>query len=79
MEFPFDDAPNTATITCCHVINKEKPILYVSHDEDDRKWQFLYGNMHETRIVSLKLIFDMDTSVCALKDMPCGYYAIGIT
>lgn len=35
MEFPFYDAPNTATIIYCHIINGEEPILFVSHDEDD--------------------------------------------
>ena len=32
MDFPFYDAPNTATIICCHIIDDGKPILYVSHD-----------------------------------------------
>lgn len=75
MEFPFYDAPNTATIVCCHVINKEAPILYVSHDEDDGMWQFLCGKPHgedEARIVSLKYAYETDTSVGELKDMPCG-------
>ena len=79
MKFPFYDAPNTATIVCCHIINGEKPILYVSHDEDDGMWQFLCGNAHETdgaRIVSLKFAFDLDNSVGVLRDMPCGYYAV---
>ena len=48
MEFPFYDAPNTATIICCHIINGEEPILFVSHDEDDGMWQFLCGKAHET-------------------------------
>ena len=34
-KFPFSDAPNTACFTCCHVLEENKPILYVSHDEDD--------------------------------------------
>ena len=34
MKFPFSDAPNTACFTCCHVLGENKPILYVSHDED---------------------------------------------
>ena len=33
MKFPFYDAPNTATITCCHILENGEPILYVSHDE----------------------------------------------
>lgn len=68
----------TATIICCHIIDDGKPILYVSHDEDDGMWQFLCGSTHDTdeaRLVSLKEAFDLDNSVGVLKDMPCGYYA----
>ena len=78
MKFPFYDAPNTATITCCHILEDGEPILYVSHDEDDGMWQFLCGKAHETgeaKLVSLKSVFDLDNSVGILKDMPCGYYA----
>ena len=75
MNFPFYDAPDTASITCCHIVDDGKPILYVSHDEDDGMWQFLCGSTHETaeaRLVSLEYIFDLDHSVGVLKDMPCG-------
>lgn len=41
MEFPFYDSPDTATIICCHILKRQAPILYVSHDEDDGMWQFL--------------------------------------
>lgn len=46
MKFPFSDAPNTACFTCCHVLEENKPILYVSHDEDGY-WQFLCGGNHK--------------------------------
>lgn len=65
-------------MTCSHIIEYEKPILYVSHDKDDGMWQFLCGQEHEIeeeKIVSLKSIFELDNSVGILKDMPCGYYA----
>lgn len=78
MEFPFYDEPNTAVITCCHVIENGEPILYAVHDEDDGMWQFLCGKTHETneaKLVSLKLVFDFDPSIGILKDMPCGYHA----
>lgn len=78
MAFPFYDAPNTAAIICCHVINDGKPILFVSHDEDDGMWQFLCGKAHETddaKLVSLKYVFDLDNTVGDLADMPCGCYA----
>lgn len=78
MEFPFYDAPNTATIVCCHITNGKSPILYVSHDEDDGMWQFLCGETHETdeaKVVSLKFAFELDNTVGGLRDMPCGCYA----
>lgn len=78
MEFPFYDAPNTAAIICCHVVENEVPILYVSHDEEDGMWQFLCGKMHEAdeaKLVSLKWVFDLDNSIGDLKDMPCGFCA----
>lgn len=78
MEFPFHDSPDTITIICCHIVEDQVPILYVSRDEDDGMWQFLCGETHgitEARFVSLKWVFDLDNSVSALKDMPCGYYA----
>ena len=31
-KFPFKDKPNTAVITCVHILNEKQPILYVSHD-----------------------------------------------
>ena len=79
MKFPFYDKPNTAVIICCHIINEKAPILYVSHDKDDGMWQFLCGNTHKTddaKIVSLKYALNLDSSIAALKDMPCGYYAV---
>ena len=42
-KFPFKDKPNIACITCSHILDENKPILYVSHDYDDGCWQFLCG------------------------------------
>lgn len=75
--FPFTDSPNTATFTCCHVLNKERPILYVAHDEDGY-WQFLCGAEHseeEARIVSLLEILQLDPGVSDLAQMERGCYA----
>lgn len=78
MLFPFEDTPNTATLICCHILDQNDPILYVSHDEDDGMWQFLCGQQHtssEARLVSLQFVYELDPSIAVLKDMPCGYYA----
>jgi len=64
--FPFDDAPNTAVITCCHVLDRSLPLLHVSHDMEDGMWQFLCGRCHdeaEARIVSLYSIYMHDPSI----------------
>ena len=77
-DFPFYDPPNVATITCCHVMDGDRPILYVSHDADDGTWQFLCGEPHsneEALVVALEEVFELDPSVGELKDMPLGCYA----
>lgn len=75
MNFPFDDAPNTAVITCCHILEQGAPILHISHDADDGMWQFLCGACHdedEGRIVSLHRIYKHDPTVAQTAQMPCG-------
>ncbi|MFG6346460.1 MAG: hypothetical protein K1W35_22935 [Lachnospiraceae bacterium] len=78
MDFPFDDAPNTAVITCCHILDHGAPILHVSHDADDGMWQFLCGACHdesEGRIVSLHYIYTHNSTVAQIARMPCGCMA----
>ncbi len=76
--FPFDDHPDTYTLTCSHILENGEPILYVSHDEDDGMWQFLCGKTHtedESRIASLREIFAKDSTLAVIADMPQGYIA----
>ncbi|MBQ6797474.1 MAG: hypothetical protein IJP10_05600 [Clostridia bacterium] len=76
-EFPFADAPNTACFTCRHILEENKPILYVSHDEDGF-WQFLCGESHteeDARIVSLASILSIDETMSDLADLKYGEYA----
>ena len=78
MKFPFDDAPNTMTFICSHILENGENILYVSHDEDDGMWQFLCGNSHEiidAKLVALEEVFALDNSISKIADMPCGYVA----
>ncbi len=78
MKYPFMDPPNTACITCCHIMDGTDYIRFVSHDDEDGMWQFLCGRKHETedaRLVSLESIFEIDNSVGELADMPCGHQA----
>lgn len=70
----FKDAPNTLCFTCCHILDKNHPIRYVSHDEDG-EWQFLCGETHileEARIVSLSEISRIDRNIVELSNLKCG-------
>ncbi|WP_224772854.1 immunity protein Imm33 domain-containing protein [Pelagicoccus enzymogenes] len=77
--FKFSSPENEACFTCKHVLEENKPILYVSHDEEDGGWQFLCGaENHEeedARIVSLLEIVKIDPRVNALYEMPEGVCA----
>jgi len=75
----FNESENVAVFTCCHILSNESDICYVTHDEDDGAWQFLCGQDHaeaDARIVALKDIVNIDSSIVALADMPlgCGAY-----
>ena len=75
--FPFADAPETMCFTCCHVLNDNEPIAYVSHDLDGF-WQFLCGKNHiedEARIVSLAEMLLINKGVAKFADLRLGEYA----
>ena len=74
-KFPFKDKPNTAVITCNHILDEKQPILYVSHDADDGCWQLLCSKEHDvedSRIVALEEIFEMDKSIKKIANLNYG-------
>jgi hypothetical protein len=73
----IDDRLNVAVLTTNSVL-AGRPILHVSHDEEDGAWQFHTGetiSVEDARIVSLKRIIDLDPSVLSLADLPLGWVA----
>jgi hypothetical protein len=75
--WPFDDAENTAIISCRHVLDGS-PVLLATHDEDDGGWQLLCGQPHEVsdgRIACLGCIVARDPSLVELADLGLGWYA----
>lgn len=74
---PFSLPPDTAVITCEHVLSGERPILFAVHDEDG-DWQFLCGDDHtmqQARIISLGEACEIDSTLPVLAPLPCGYTA----
>ena len=79
-KLPFKDKPNTAVFTCTCILNNEKPILYITHDEDGT-WQFLCGDEHtenDARIVSLEEIYKPDKTIGKVSNIEYGKTATRI-
>jgi hypothetical protein len=77
-EWPFDQPPNCAAISVRDIVFGGKPILFVSHDEDDHGWQFLTGDTvskEDAVVVGLGEIVKLDLSVLKLADLPPGWIA----
>jgi len=76
-EWPFDDVPNTASITTRQVL-QGAPILLVTHDADDGSWQFLCGTTDDpadARVVGLGDMYKRDPTLATLADLPEGWRA----
>lgn len=76
--WPFEAPDNTSAICCRHVLERSRPILRVTHDEDDGGWQFLCGEAHrsdDARVVCLGCMVSGDGSLAQLADLPVGWCA----
>lgn len=75
----FEDPVNVAAISCVHVLEGNRPILYGSHDEHDAPWLLLCGDTaHESRdgrVVCLGCMVERDSSLAQLADLPVGWCA----
>jgi hypothetical protein len=74
----FKESTNQAAFTCLHIIEDNKAILYVKHD-DEGDWQFLCGGNHTTedaRIIALQEMINIDPSVSKVSNLKCGQTAV---
>ena len=74
-DWPFEDAPNTASITTRQVLEAGAPILRVAHDADDGSWQFLCGTTDDpadARVVGLGQMYARDVTLGELADCRKG-------
>ncbi len=77
--WPFEDPPNVATFTLRDIIDGKRPILFVTHDDDDGSWQFTDGRQapdpKDAALVGLGCVLDLDPSIAELADLPIGWWA----
>jgi hypothetical protein len=76
----FIDKLNTAVFTTSFVLQDKKPILFVSHYDQDGAWEFLsddeFDNFEKAaKVVSLEEIINLDPSIIELLEMQEGYHA----
>ena len=60
-------------------MEREEPILLVSHDLEDHAWQFIgstIGTLENARIISLQEAVELDLTVLELSDLPVGWQAV---
>lgn len=77
MTWMFDQAQNVACITCESVV-AGKPVLVVTHYEDDHSWAFLDGqafNPKQALVVAMSEVLDIHTELQAIADLPTGWTA----
>lgn len=75
---PENYSSGCVAFTCCHILEDNKPILYVKHD-DDGDWQFLCGEEHLTqdgRIIDFDEAIDLDPTISKVSDLKCGQTAV---
>src|ERR1051326_6915450 len=72
--WPFDQPRNCAVFTTRQVLEREEPILRVTHDTDDYGWQFLgsEARAEDAKIISLEEAVELDRSV-----LQVGYFPVG--
>jgi hypothetical protein len=77
--WPFDQPRNCAVFTTREVMEREEPILLVSHDVEDHAWQFIGptdGTLENARIIALQEAVELDPSLLELSDLPVGWQAV---
>jgi hypothetical protein len=77
--WPFTDVRNTAVFTTRDIIEEGKPILPVTHDQDDGVWQFHTRKTvpaSDAKIVALDEIIFRDLSIVELSNLPLSWLAI---
>jgi hypothetical protein len=77
--WPFPESRDCAILVTREVLDREEPILHVTHDSDDHGWQFIgssAGTLENGRVIALYEAVQLDPSVLQLADLPVGWRAV---
>ena len=77
--WPFAESRDCAVLVTREVLEREEPILQVTHDSDDHAWQFIGssdGTLENGRVIALHEATALDLSVLQLADLPVGWRAV---
>ncbi len=70
------DSPDEMCITCRHILEEDKPILYIKRGEEDGRYQFLCEDYNhadtETRIVEIDKIIKKDKEIERILPLKLG-------
>ena len=78
-DWPFQQPMNSLAITMRQVLEREEPILLVSHDDDDGVWQFIGTSdacVEDGRVVCLQDVFRLDPTISQVADLAPGWQAV---
>jgi hypothetical protein len=77
--WPFDQPRDCAVFVTRQVLEREEPVLHVTHDADDHAWQFI-GSSDGTRenghVIALHEAVEIDPSLLQIADLPIGWRAV---
>lgn len=77
-DWPFDQAPNVASITTRQVLEDGLPILNVVHYDDDHSWAFTCGTTDATedgRVIGMGTALKLDPTLVTIANLPPGWCA----
>ena len=76
--WPFEDPRDRRVYTTRFVVDKDFPVLVVSHDPDG-EWEFLCGTTDkpkDAREILLGEVVDLDERLLEVADLPVGWRAL---
>src|SRR5258705_12610022 len=76
--WPFADPRNCAVFVTREVMDREEPILLVTHEDGEDSWSFIGssdGTLENCKLIALEEAVAIDSSILQLADLPVSWRA----